>query len=341
MTGKIFDDVLGNIKAGIRGENVGLSMGFNRLTEYLPGVQRGTYTLIGAESSVGKTAFVDNCYVFNPYDYVKQNPQFKLNIIYFSFEIDAQIKLTKAIARKIYLDYGELLDVNYILSRGKNRIRKEHYDMVLQQASYFYELENNLHIYDVPMTPTEMKSVLYEYSKQYGNWKGSYYFPNKGTENLYTIVVVDHVGLVKTEPGKDKKQTIDELSAALIHFRNKCKFSPVVLSQFNRSISSTDRMKLDRVVPQTSDFKDSNNTVEDANVVLALFSPNRYEIENFRGYNTKLIGNRFRSLSIIKNRDGEADKFIGLKFMGEVGHFSELPRASEMTEADYTAILNS
>ena len=73
-------------------------------------------------------------------------------------------------------------------------------------------------------------------------------------------------------------------------------------------------------------------------MVLALFSPQRYEIPNFRDYNIGLLRNRFRSLSILKNRDGEADKMLGLQFLGEIGGFDELPIGKQMTEADYTRI---
>ncbi len=95
---------------------------------------------------------------------------------------------------------------------------------------------------------------------------------------------------------------------------------------------------MDRVEPQLSDFKESGNTQEDANVVLALFSPQRYEIPSFRDYNITRLRNRFRSVSILKNRDGEADKILGMKFIGEVGTFSELPRGIEMTEDDYKQV---
>lgn len=90
--------------------------------------------------------------------------------------------------------------------------------------------------------------------------------------------------------------------------------------------------------PQLSDFKESGNTQEDANVVLALFSPQRYEIPRFRDYDIVKMRNRFRSLSILKNRDGEADKVLGMEFIGEVGTFNELPKGLEMTETDYNRI---
>lgn len=67
----------------------------------------------------------------------------------------------------------------------------------------------------------------------------------------------------------------------------------------------------------------------DANVILTLFNPSECGLTNFRGYDIKLLGNKFRSLEILQNRDGEPNVNIGLYFEGSVGTFRELPRADE------------
>ena len=87
---------------------------------------------------------------------------------------------------------------------------------------------------------------------------------------------------------------------------------------------------MDMVEPKLSDFKDSGNTQQDANVIMTLFSPRRHELEKFRGYDIAKLKDRFRSVSVLKNRDGEADVRVGLQFVGEVGYFRELPKAKDM-----------
>lgn len=339
----IFNSILERIDRGKEGLNKGLPMGFNRLVEYIPGIQQGTYFLVGGETSSGKSSFVDNCFVFNPYDYIRSNDtDIKFKVIYYSFEIEKTIKLTKALCRKIYLDYGLLLDVNYILSRGKNRISDEHYQIVTNCKDYFEPMEDIIDIRDGGTNPTGVWSDVLKYANENGKWIATSehtndYIPNN--PNLYTIIVVDHAGLTKLERGFSKKENIDKLSEYFITLRNKCNFIPVLISQFNRAVSSTDRFKQDRVTPQLSDFKDSSNPAEDANIVLSLFSPHRYEMKTYRDYNVSLLKDRFRTLNILKNRDGEADKTIGLKFVGEVGHFEEYKKAKEMTDMDYEEII--
>lgn len=345
--------LLEKIERGKLGQNKGLPHGFDRLGEYIPNIQQSTYYLNGGELGSGKSALTNSMFVFNPIDWYLaniNNTDIKLNIKYYSFEIPKDDMGLKALARKIYLEYGVLLDINYILSRGKYRVSEEHYRLVIDNMDYIDKVNSIVDIQDLPKNPTGIWFDMLKHAtangkgiKETRDFKGDLgyefegeYVPNDN--NLYTLIIVDHVGLAKKEREFNKKEVIDKLSEYMIILRNKCGFTPVIVQQLNRSISSSDRFKLDRVEPQLSDFKESGCTQEDANVVLALFSPQRYEMDKFRDYNVSRLKNRFRSLSILKNRDGDADKIVGLKFIGEVGHFEELPRGVDMTENVYESI---
>lgn len=352
----IFDDVIEKINRGKKGLNVGLPMGFNRLVEYVPDIQQGTYYLVGGETGTGKTAFADNCFLYNPYDYLKStvNNPFKMKVIYWSFEIDKTVKITKGICKKLYTDYGIVTDINFVLSRGKNRISQEIYDKVVTLKDYFDGLEDVLEIFDGAMNPTGINRFMLDYAKANGKYmmktvddgKGGKlevfdkYIPND--PNLYTIIMVDHVSLSKKEQGMTTKETVDKLSEYMIPLRNNFNFIPVVVQQIGRGNSTADRIKLDRLEPQLSDFKDSGNTQQDANVIMALFAPHRYELPTFRGFDINQLKDRFRSLAVLKNRDGASDFRIPLQFVGEVGHFAELPKASDFENgtAKYSTYIN-
>lgn len=339
------------IERGILGLNSGIPHGHKKLAEFIPNIQLSTYYLVGGELSTGKSAFANDTFVYNPIDWYlenKNNTDIKLLIPYYSFEIPKKDMTVKYIARRIYKKYGVLLDVNYILSRGKYTVSQEHYELVKKELPILDEIQDILLVQDLPKNPTGIWNDLLKIAHDNGKGiikidNGNYNFSPEDYKptnpNLYVLPIVDHVGLTKAEREFSKKQVIDKLSSYMIILRNKCNFSPVLVQQLNRSLSSSDRFKLDRVEPQLSDFKESGNTQEDANVVLALFSPQRYEIPNFRDYNIGLLRNRFRSISILKNRDGEADKILGMQFLGEIGGFDELPKGVEMTENDYNRII--
>jgi replicative DNA helicase len=170
------------------------------------------------------------------------------------------------------------------------------------------------------------------------------YFPDN--ENEVTIVIIDHIGLLKTTKDQTtKKEAIDKMSDELRYARDFFGYTPVAVSQFNRSISNIQRIKNGDVEPQLEDFAESSSTQNDADVVLALFDPMRYKVNDPSGYElTKLIdgygAKYFRSLRLIKNSYGEDDVRIGLGFMGQIGMFKELPKKKDMTDADYESVTN-
>lgn len=349
----IFDDVVENIKRGQQGLNRGLPMGFSRLTDYVPGIQQGTYYLVGGETGTGKTAFADDAFLYNPYDWYKGHPEtpIKLKVFYWSLEIDKTIKMTKGICRKLYTDYGRVTDINYVLSRGKNRIDQETFDIVCGLRDHFEEMEDVLTIIDGASHPTAINKFMMNYAKSNGELV--YKKVNNGKEdvdifdkyipdnpNEYVIIVIDHISLMKRERGFNVKDNIDKMSEYLIPLRNNFKYIPVVVQQLNRSMTQADRFKMDMVEPKLSDFKDSGNTQQDANVIMTLFAPNRHEIPKFRGYDIKKLRDRFRSVQVLKNRDGASDVRIGLQFVGEVGYFQEIPKPTDISEADIQAIIN-
>lgn len=92
-------------------------------------------------------------------------------------------------------------------------------------------------------------------------------------------------------------------------------------------------------------FKESANTQDDADIIMALFDPVRYKVEDPSGYDmAKLINEYgakfFRSLRLVKNSYGEDDIRIGLAFFGAMSMFKELPKRKEITDADYEAVRN-
>jgi replicative DNA helicase len=170
------------------------------------------------------------------------------------------------------------------------------------------------------------------------------YVPND--PNTITIVVIDHIGLLKTTKDQPtKKEAIDKMSSELQYFRDFFGYTPVVVSQFNRSISNPMRLKAGDVEPQLEDFSDSSSTQNDADVVLALFDPMRYKVSDTSGYDLDKLkddygAKYFRSLRLLKNSYGEDDIRIGLGFMGQLGIFKELPKNKDITDTDYQSIIN-
>jgi len=347
-----FDELYDEVKHGMAGRNSGIPMGFNRLNKFI-GIRKRIYYLIGGLTGSGKTSFLDDAFVLNPYDWYisKENTtNIKLRIIYRSMERSRVYKLAKWTSRKIFLEHGVILPIGKLLSWNKDdKLTLDQHDLVVLYKDYIDGLENVITIIDGPENPVGIAKDLKDHALKNGRIEqideyNKRYIPNDPNE--ITLVVLDHIGLLK--PTKDlvtKKAAIDKMSDELRYARDFYGYSPVCVSQFNRDISNPIRIKAGDVEPQLEDFKESGQTQDDADVVIALFDPMRYNVSDKSGYSMDKLKDAsgakyYRSLRLIKNSYEGDDVRIGLGFLGQVGMFKELPRKDKITESDYEAIRN-
>lgn len=76
--------------------------------------------------------------------------------------------------------------------------------------------------------------------------------------------------------------------------------------------------------------KDTGAPGQDSEIIIALFNPHREKLASYRGYDIKQLSSNFRSITVLKNRYGEADVEVGCAFYGKIGLFSELPKPDEI-----------
>jgi len=345
----MFEQLKNEVELGLTDRNAGIPMGFNRLNRYI-GIRKSMYFLVGGLTGSGKTSFIDDAFVLNPYDwYISQNdPKLKLRIVYRSMERSRTYKLAKWISRKIFLDQGIIITVPKLLGWTEKMTKDEH-DLFLSYKDYMDQMSDVITIIDGPENAVGIAKELKAHALQHGRIEqldefNKVYVPNN--ENEITIVVIDHIGLLKTTKDQTtKKEAIDKMSDELRYARDFYGYTPVAVSQFNRSISNPMRIKNGDVEPQLEDFAESSSTQNDADIVLALFDPMRYKVPDPSGYDLDRLKDEygakyFRSLRLIKNSYGEDDIRIGLAFLGQIGMFKELPKKKDITDADYLSVIN-
>lgn len=347
----MFDDLANEVQRGMDGENSGIPMGFDRLNRYI-GIRKAMYFLVGGLTGSGKTALVDDAFVLNPVDWYlskANDTKTKLTIIYRSMERSRTYKLAKWVSRKIFLDTGTIISVNKLLG-WTSKMNEEEHALFLTYRDYITKLHEIVTIIDGPENPIGIAKDLKDHALQNGkivqiDEYNKKYIPDNEYE--VTIVVLDHIGLLKqTKELKTKKDRIDKMSDELRYARDFYGYTPCVVQQFNRDIANPTRLKNGDVEPQLEDFKDSSQTQDDADVVLALFDPMRYKVEDPSGYNLEKLKDEFgakyyRSLRVIKNSYGEDDIRIGLGFLGVIGMFKELPRRRDMTDSEYDSVIDN
>lgn len=343
----IFKDTLSQIDEGMSGRVLHIPTGIPKYDETVYGTRQSCYYLYGAETGVGKTKFVREKHIYTPYDYFQtiNNPNvFDVNFLDFSLEISAKENMAAAITRRLYLKERKLITPDQLFG-WSSPISRDDRALIDTYTSYFEAFEKRLFVFDEETTPNKYHDILLEYAKKVGKFKkeGRFisecegYVPNN--PNLYTIVLVDTVNLADMDSGHDTvKSSIDRISRLNVWFRNKCGFTFVVIQQFNAEISAVDRSRYGIKTPLLRDFEDSKRTTKDANVVFGMFDPMRHmksDETTFMGYDIAILKSWFRSLHLLKHRNGPSNKFIPLWCRGAVGLFDQLPDPLNMGPDEY------
>ena len=73
-------------------------------------------------------------------------------------------------------------------------------------------------------------------------------------------------------------------------------------------------------------------------IVLGVFSPSRYGISTYEGYNINRLGDNFRSLIILKSNLSATNIEIPYQFHGACSLLRELPKAVDLPIEEYNKI---
>lgn len=254
----IVDSLLSQIEEGRSGRHQGFSMGLPKLEGVIDGVMQSTYTLIFSNSGTGKTSFALYSYIFKPsLEHLNDN---KFKVIYYSLEMSAEMLFAKLLSMYIFETFGVVLTTKEILSSKRGyTLSDESYEYIKESLNYLRSLENIITVFDKGLDSDVLYSSLLRELGKRGN------FTEEGNRKLYipddpetiTLVVIDHMSLVRPKDGRSLKQEIDLISSYLVSIRNRCKISPLVIMQANRESSSMARRQEGMSNMTLNDIKDS------------------------------------------------------------------------------------
>lgn len=337
-------------------------MGMERLEKYLPGIEQSTYYLIAAASGVGKSKLARYLFIHNPIMFLENNPDsdIQLDILYFSLEESKEKVILAEVSKYLYTQHKLNLSIKQLSSVGRYNVlstedlqkvqqSEEHVNNFLKRVKIFDNVRNATGIYktvrdfaltigtyydknDTPLTPQEVHNVKIGVGESYK--KVSYYKTHNPKH--YVIVLIDHISLLQPETGETLWQSMSKMSSNYcLHIRDKFGFIPVVVQQLaadkERIEANFSRADLvQKLEPSLDGLGDNKTIARDVNVALGLFAPDRYKITEHNGYDITRFRDRYRSMNIMKSRDGIANKKLPLFFNGAVDFFKELPKVDEL-----------
>ena len=257
----ITESLIQAIDRGREGREQGYSIGLSKLEQVIDGVCKGVYTLISAESGVGKSSFMLYSYVYRPLmDHLEDN-NFRISL--FSLEMPADKIMAKLLSTYIFEKYNIRLSVKQLLSVQKGFIlNDECYNIVKECIPWMKKVESILTIYDKSATANSIYSNILKELEDRGRFeetdKRKIYYPDN--PDLVHLVIIDHLARIFCAPGITLKQEMDLVSKYLYSLKNRCGISPIVIQQMNRGIQNVERRKEGLVTPLTSDLKDTNSS---------------------------------------------------------------------------------
>jgi hypothetical protein len=253
-----FDTIREEVEKGLLGLNEGIPMGFYRVNKYI-GIRKRIMTLIFGATGSGKSAFMHSAYILHPYDYLLEHKSdIKFKVILFSMERSKVYILAKWVSRRIFLTQGVLIPIPKLLGWwSDDKLTHDEHDLFMQCKDYIDGLLDVVDIVEGPQNPTG----IYKYVKEYATTHGKFeeideyikvYLPDHPNEIV--IIGEDHLGLTKSEKGMTtKKEAIDKLSEYNQWFRDALGYTPVLVSQLNRSLNNPAFMKREAFEPTIDD----------------------------------------------------------------------------------------
>jgi hypothetical protein len=301
----------------------------------------------------------------SPVNYIKNNPDsnFKLKIFYFALEESEEEFYITLLSNRLKLEHGLDIDPNDLLSRRRQTITEEVLKKILETEKYFEDFNKIVEVNDWVSNPYGIFKHVREYARNNGKFylndkevdparhsedsspSFNKYVPNNPDE--YVIVIVDHIGLFSYSEKDTLHAAMSKWSQDYCRKQLSKNYKYICVNvqqqmgdQEKQQFTFRGDSIVNKVKPSLNGLADNKLTQRDHHVVLGLFAPDRYGIEEYQGYNIELLKDNFRAMQILKNRIGIPNKEVPLCFYGDTNIFKELPYPDDMNYEIYKQIEN-
>ena len=323
---------------------------FKRFSEDFIGIEQGCYYTITSFTKGGKSQFTSYTFIYRPlmFCYFTKS-DIDIKILYFPLE-ETPDRIMQRFISWLLFDFskGKIRISPRDLRSTTSPVSEEILDIINSEEiqdilKYF---EEHIIFPEEAVNPTGIFKYCKNYAEEHGTvyTKTSQYKDEFGVvqsrqvfdryepdnPNEYRLIIIDTINLIDTERGMTLKQSMDKLSEYCAKYlRNRYNYSPVIIQQQAFDQEGNEAFKIGRVRPSVAGLGDSKYTSRDSNVVLGLFSPFRFALKEYEGYDISKFKDNIRFLEMIVNRDGEMGGLCPLFFDGAVCQFEELPRPED------------
>ncbi len=260
----------------------GVPSGFSKLDRITSGWQKSELIIIAARPGMGKTAFVVSALRNAAVDY-------NFPVAIFSLEMASLQLVNRLISAEAELDGEKIKRGNLVDFEWQQLVHKTNR---LSSAPIFIDDTPALSILELRAKCRRLKA-----------------------EHNVQLIVIDYLQLMKGEMGGNREQEIASISRALKGVAKELNVPVIALSQLSRGVETRGGDKR----PQLSDLRESGSIEQDADIVMFLYRPEYYKIDQDEdGMPTQGMA----EVIIAKHRNGSLDT-AKLKFIGKYTKFTD------------------
>ncbi len=266
----------------------GIPSGFSRLDAMTAGWQKGALIIIAARPGMGKTAFILSASRNAAVDFGKAVAIFSLEMP--AVDLATRLMSSEASIESEKLKTGKMLDHEW--GQLTSKISK------LSSAPIFIDDTSALNVLELRAKCRRLKS-----------------------QGKLDIVIIDYLQLMSggnpnAPKGGNREQEIAYISRSLKQMAKELEVPVIALSQLSRDVEKRGSDK----TPQLSDLRESGSLEQDADMVIFLYRPEYYGInEDENGNSLQGVG----KVIISKHRAGSTGT-IDLRFIGAYTKFTDL-----------------
>lgn len=262
----------------------GVRMGFKKLDQLTAGLQPSDLVILAGRPSMGKTAFALN---------IARNAAVDAGVPVgiFSLEMSADALVMRLVCTEAEVD--QMKARTGMISKKEMRKITLNVD-TLHNAPIFIDDSPSLNVMELRAKARRLKA-----------------------EQNIQLLIIDYLQLMEGK-GENRQQEITHISRAIKGVAKELDIPVMALSQLSRAVESRDKTKR----PQLSDLRESGAIEQDADVVMFVYRPEYYDIEEFDDTNAST--KNICEIIIGKQRNGPTG-FSRLTFKKEFGRFGDSP----------------
>ena len=323
------------------------------LTTFLdsfPGIEQGKYYLITAATKGAKSQLASYLFIYTPLLFAYNNPdKIRLQIFYFPYEETPEKVTLRLMSHLLFTKYKVRISPLNLWSVAQGKIfdagiLKLLNDLEIRSILDFFEdhvhfisdknptgCYKTIRAYAEKAGTTHKKTITIE-NKEIGikQEKEVFDFYEPKDPDEYVIIFIDHAGRIEQERGMTKKENIDKLSEYLMTFRDRYKYTPVLVQQQNSDTVSLDAFKANKIRPTYNGLMDTKQTGQDCSMMLGLTCPYSFEIPEYLKYDIRQLKGYARFFEVALNREGPSNDVLALYFDGATNYFTPLPPSNDL-----------